>query len=270
MKKEVTNRSPRPLSADFTESTLRRALRAKRRYDRQNAIKELLTMKMAKKPIGALVALAIVVMGGVGVYAAGNWFNGRVQVTQDDSIMTVDLSECKDTVTPGVEPTTDRSAVKFKILGYPHIQPEELQRKLLTNCELTNVTKQLGSQEKTGKLQGLSSALVEAVDYQKGIVTLRVSWGGQEFSKTVTLASGAILKDKGQEATLKSFSPGSYVVVSYDVADSMENKNPWDTVIGVNGMFKTQYDTRETQKDGKSLYDTANIMPLDHYNQINR
>jgi hypothetical protein len=267
MKKEITTRSIRPLSADFTAKALRRAIRAKHRYDRVSAIKELFTMKITKKPIGALLALALVVTGGVGVYAAGNWFNGSVKVASDDSIMTVDLSQCDNASTPpGVEPG-DKSAVKFKILGQPHISTQDLQRKLLVACEFQNVLKLTQAKSQGG--QGTASAILESIDYQQNIVTLRLTWGGEEFLKTFTLATDASLVDKGQEATLKTFTPGSYVVATYDIGALIEGENPFDTITELKGLFKTQYDTREYHSDGKSLYDAGNIMPLDHYNQIN-
>jgi hypothetical protein len=269
MKKDVKTRSLRPLSDRFTETTLRRAISAKHRSDRITTLRELLSMKLVKKPVGAVIALALVVTSGVGVYAASNWFNGRVEVASDDSIMTVDLSQCNNaSLPPGVEPSTDKKAVKFKIVGQPHIQPQELQRKLLVACEFQNVLKL--TQAKSQGMQGTVSGVLGNIDYQQELVTLRFNWGGKEFFKTFALARDALLIDKGESVNLKAFTPGSFVVVTYDLDAVTENQNPLDTVMELKSLFKTQYDTREYHNDGKSLYDTGKIMPLDYYKQLHK
>jgi hypothetical protein len=263
----------RPLSVNFTDSTLRQAIKTKRRYDYRLIIKELFQMKRNKltKPAGALLALALVVLGGAAVYAATNWFKGNVTVTSDNSIMTVDLSECESNLPPGVEPKSDRSNIQFKITGTPHISPEELERKLLVRCEFDSVSKFY--QSKFGASVGTPSAVVRSVDTTQKTVSFDVKWGDRGYAKTFKLASGFIVMDKGMPGSLSSLKEGDHVIFAYKLPESLivaENQDPLDQVTEVLGAFKTQYDTRELLKDGKSLYSANNIMPLDWYNQIHK
>ncbi len=274
MSKQHSTQPSRSLSVTFTGSTLRRAIKAKRRENRRLVIKELFTMKkrnLLRQPLGALVALAIVVFGGAGVYAAANWFGGVVSVKSDNSIMTVDLSKCESNMPPGIEPTSDRSNIKFKITGTPHIEAKELQRKLLVNCEFDSVLKIY--QAKLGTPVGTPPAVIKSVDKEKNTVTFELKWGGRSTVRTFALAKDPLLLDKGAPTTLSALRLGDYVMFAYKFPESLivnETDDPFDHVTEVLGIFKTQYDTREFLEDGKSLYSANNIMPLDWYNQINK
>lgn len=274
MRKHDKNEPSRPLSTNFTDRTLRRAIKAKRRETRWLPLKELLHMKkrtMIRQPVGALIALAIVILGGAGVYAAANWFGGAVKVTSDDSIMTVDLTKCDSNLPPGVEPTSDRANIKFKITGSPHISAEELQRKLLVNCEFDSVLKFY--QSKIGAMVGTPPAVVKAVNSSEKKITFSIRWGGEDIERTFVLAKDAQIIDKGATSDLTALRPGDYVMFAYKFDEGLivnETDNPFDYVKEVLGVFKTQYDTREFLESAKSLYSANNIMPLDWYNQIHK
>lgn len=269
MKSDTTPKPTRPLSKNFTDSTLERAINAKRRTLRRSGIRRLFKVKkthLLKQPIGALIALAIVAAGGVGVYAATNWFNGNVEVTStDDSIITVDLSECKSAVPPGVEPSQPLDKVKFKVLGTPHISSSELKRHLLAHCEFANVLEV--QRVATGHDAAVTPALVKRADPQKGSITLAFTWGPWSHEATYVLATQAKVLDKGVPATLEAFKPGDFVVFTYRFSGPiLENIDPYASLTAIDGLFKTQYDTRLVQE--KTLYESGNIMPLDQYNKV--
>lgn len=262
----------RPLSVDFTATTLERAVRAKRRTMRQLYIKELFTMKknLLKQPAGALVAVALVLLSGAGVYAASNWFNGNAQVTStDESVITVDLSGCKSSLPGGVDPNKPLDQVKFKIEGTPHISPAELERRLLASCEFANVVEVY----KTAfdYQVGVIAATVKQVDHRAGSVTLAFTWGPWSHEMTVTLIDGARIFDKGTPATLEAFKPGDFVAFAYktDPNTMRVDTDPFVGMTTISGLFKTQFDVLEAQ-DYKTIYDTGKLMPLDQYNSIHR
>jgi hypothetical protein len=263
----------RPLSVDFTAMTLERAMKARRRSVRRLYLKELFTMRknLLKQPAGALIVTALVVLGGAGVYAATNWFNGSVQVTSTDaSIMTVDLSKCASALPPGIEPNRPLDKVKFKILGTPHISASDLEEHLTANCEFANVIK--AQRAAAGYDVAVTPALVRSVDLGKGTITLAFSWGPWSHEATYTLTPGAKVLDKGAPATLGAFKSGDFVTFAYKIRGvTLESVDPYAGLTAIDGLFKTQFDTRLVVQDNKHLYSDGNIMPLDLYtdNSIN-
>lgn len=273
MSKRNIPQPSRPLSVNFTDRTLKRAITQKRQADRLAKLQGVFFMKKQfwKQPVGALAAIALVVMGGAGVYAATSWFGGSVKVTSDNSIMTVDLSQCESNIPPGVGPKSDRSNIQFKITGSPHISTEELQRKLLVNCEFDSVLKFY--QTKFGAAIGTPSAVIKNIDKATSAITFELKWGREDYVKTFTLAADSIVMDKGEPADITALKQGDHVMFAYKLPDSTvmsELDDPFNHVEEVVGVFKTQYDTREFLEDAKSLYSANNIMPLDLYNDLQK
>ena len=268
MKKQALRQPNRPLSINFTDTTLQHAIAAKRRDSRLSAIKEVFTMKnkhiFFKQPAGALVALAMVILGGTGVYAAANWFGGTVNVTSDNSIMTVDLSGCQsDNLPPGIERTTDRSNVKFKVISHPHISETDLQRKLLASCEHQTI---LALYQKEYGVSASDAGVIKSIDTASQTITIEVAFGGKTFNKIMPLTSSTAVYDKGQVANIAGLKEGDYVMIAFNLQkpELLEGENPYNQAITLKNIFKTQYDLREVKKDAKSLYEAPNnIMPLE-------
>lgn len=224
---------------------------------------------LLKQPIGALIALAIVTIGGVGVYAATNWFHGNVQVTStDDSIMTVDLSTCRSSLPGGIDPDKPLDKVKFKIVGTPHINASDLERRLTAGCEFANVINL--QRAAAGYDVAVTPAIVKHVDPKKGSISLAFTWGPWSHEATYTLTPDAKLFDKGASTTLQAFKREDFVTFTYKIqGPTLENVDPYAGLTTIDGLFKTQFDTRLVQ-EAKTIYSTGNIMPLDLYNQIHR
>jgi hypothetical protein len=271
MNKQDLHQPTRPLSVNFTDGTLRQAIRAKRRNNRSSPVQGLFTMKQRnflKQPAGALVALAIIILGGASVYAAANWFGGSVQISTDQSVITVDLSKCQGkNLPPGIEPASDRSNIKFKITGTPHINEGNLQRKLLANCEWQAI---LEFYQKQYNTVGSHVGVVRKVDATTRTITINLEFGGKSFDKTFPLTQNAEIYNKGMRTDLASIKSGDFVMFAYDVGTPvLENENPFDRNLELKSIFKTQYDLREVIADGKSLYGAPNnIMPLQQYEEV--
>ena len=271
---DLTPIPKRALTNNFTKRTVRRSLLAKKRLERRRRLKGLFVMQkigFLKHPVGVFITIAILITSGAGVYAAINWFNGEVTVTSDNSILTVDLSKCNSPMPPGIEPTSDRNNVQFKITGSPHIESKELEQKLLTNCEFDTVLRFY--QIKFNTFVGTSPALVKGTDTKNNTVTLSLKFGGTDLEKTVTMKPNTTIYDKGEIANLSQLHSGDYVVIAYlRGADTpmIETENPFKELDSIDSIFKTQYDTREFPEGTKSLYSSNNIMPLDQYKQIHK
>jgi hypothetical protein len=269
---ELTLDPSRTLRSDFTKQTLRRSIAARKRVERQRYTRRLITMdmKFMKQPVGALVALAVVILGSIGAYAAMNWFNGDVRVTSNNSVMAVDLSQCTASqLPPGVEQTDDRKNVQFKILGTPHIDAATLQRKLLTKCESDSVSKFYAAHY-PGQSIGTQPSIVKAITPYT--ITLEVLWANQYTDKTFSIAQDTSFYALGQPSSLKDLKVGDTVIYAYDHPTGIfdESKNPLNDVDGVRSVFKTQYDTKEAYGKNGLNYDDANIMPMDHYRQLHK
>lgn len=272
MKKHEKSEPNRPLSINFTDRTLKRAIKAKRRESARASLRGVFIVKkqFLKQPVGVLVALGLVVLGGAGAYAATNWFNGSIGVKEDQTILTVDLSECKSAVMPaGIEPAADRREVKFKILGDPHIGGEKLEKSLLADCEMQAV-REFYKQQYGGSLAE-HFGMVKKVDLSERTVTLSYTWGGSSSEMTWRLDNGAQLYDKGQPAELAQFKEGDTVVFAYDLGGYIEEgQDPFKKITSLRSLFKMQYDTSQAMGVTKAFYDESNIMPLDWYNQIHK
>jgi hypothetical protein len=263
----------RALSTNFTQQTLHRSLQAKKRLERTRQIKGLFIMSkpsFMKQPIGVLVAIALVVASGAGVYAAMNWFNGDIKVTSDDSIMTVDVSECQsDMFLPGSE-VTDKKNVQFKILGTPHIDAQTLQKRLLADCEFTSV-QEFYAKQGVSAITGYQSSVVKNIDSYT--ITLEQFWIGAFTDKTFSIQSDTSFYDKGTAVNKSDLKVGDTVVYTYESTPGQEDVNSMDTVTSVKSVFKTQHDTKQMmQYSGKTkaFYPENNIMPLGMYNQLHK
>jgi hypothetical protein len=271
MSKQNFAQPNRPLSINFTDKTLRRAIYEKRRATGSSAEEGGFTMKRKNillRPVGALTALAITVVGGAGVYAAANWFGGSAQVASDNSVMVVDLSKCQgDTLPPGIEQNADRSTVQFKIIGSPHISEEALQQRLLADCEWQAI--QGVNKNKVGA-SAMAIGIVKSKDTSNNTLTATISFGGSTFDKTFALESDAQVYDKGSAARFSNLKPGEEVALMYDLKTPVtEGVNPFDQDISLKGIFVTQYDLRDVIAKEKPLYGQPNnIMPLGQYNAL--
>lgn len=275
MKERDFQQPNRSLSLDFTDTTLRSAIAAKRRNDRYQAIKELFTMEnkrnFLKKPIGAFIAFAVVVTGSASVYAAANWFGGVVSVTSNNSTMTVDLSQCQGKILPpGIDEKTDRSNVRFRITGEPHISKTDLQRKLLADCEYQTILT-LGH-DKYGAISN-DVGIIKSISPSHMSMTLEIAYKGKSINKTVSFDQNVGVYDKGQNATLTDLRSGDHVMIAFNIRGPrpIETENLYDRDFIVKSIFKTQYDLREVINDGKSLYGAPNnIMPFEQPQEMQK
>jgi hypothetical protein len=257
---ESTPKPKRALSTNFTEQTMRRSIMAKKRDIRRSQLRELFSMKntrFIKQPIGALIAIALIITGGVGVYAAVNWFNGDIKVASDRSIMTVDLTQCKTLSLPGIEPGAKEA--QFKILDERHISAEDLQKRLLAQCELDT------ARERFDATTNYQSSIIKAITpYQ---VTLETFWNGQVTDKVFSISKDTNFYDKGTPARETDMRVGDTVLFAYERSElAIETQNPLDGITTVKSIFKTQYDTKKAASTQKAFYEDNHIMPIDMYN----
>lgn len=262
----------RALTNNFTKRTMRRSLLAKKRLERMHRLKGFFTMNkigFLKHPAGALIAIAFIVVSGAGVYAAMNWFNGSTKITSDNSIMTVDLSECESGLPPGGVLGADPKNIQFKILGTPHIEPEILQQRLLAQCEFDSAMKFLGEQAPAVSL-GYQASKVKAIDAYS--ITLETTWGGKKIDKVFNITPETTIYNQTNPAKTDDLKIGDSVVYTYALPSSttMENENALGTIDTVKSIFKTQYDVTQMLRVTKAHNAENNIMPLELYNQIHK
>lgn len=281
----LPSRPRRPLHADFTAQTIHLTTIAKRRKSTRQQLKAFYKEPFSMKSLaflrtapGAALVLAILATTGVGAYALTNWFNANVTVTQHDSVLSVDLSQCEGNLPPGVEPTTaDRHNVQFKVLGDPHISAQDLQQNLLGQCEASSITEFYG---KLFPQAGLSStghpahytpesrkyalrpAVIDSIN--NSTITLR-STGTKSDSfanSTFTLAPNSTVYDAGKQVSVSNLKPGDtimFLAYAPDAPDStLEGTSVLDDPsISIVSLFKAQYNVASTFD-----YQSSNIMPL--------
>jgi len=277
-KNQVVPLKPRrELRTDFTAHTLRSAVRAKRRIARKQKllipIKEIQMKKLhvLRTMPGIAAIVAVIVTTGVGAYALNNWFGGSAPVKQTNSVLSVDLSACQGNLPAGVSDTTDRHNVQFKVLGDPHISASDLQTKLLEDCEFSAV--QSFYHGKLAANSALLAGKVKAVDGQ--YITLEYPLAQGTASKVFWLVSGATIYNQGQlttSGTLKVGDPVMFEVVYPTDYVAHEGQDGLATISQVRSVFKTTYNMLDAPSASKSgfLYDKANIMPLEQYNQLKK
>ena len=263
----------RSLRANFTTQTMERARVAKLRRVRKQQLQALgkepffmKSFKLLRTVPGAALALTILATGSMGVYALSNWFNGNVTVRQNDSILSVDLSNCKGNMPPGVD-SRDRSNVQFKILGNPHILVDDLQQQLLAECEFNAVLDFYRNNPVT-KDYYLPAGTVTQV--AGSAVTLAYVWGGETHQKTYRFAENGSVYKEGSTSSLSDLHVGDTVVFALKLtAQPQEGVDPFAQVTTVQSIFKTKYDTNLAPGASKgNFYEKSNIMPLDHYNKL--
>lgn len=266
----------RTLRADFTAYTIRHATTAKRRTDTKQQIRAFFKEPFSMKSItflrtapGAALAMAIVATTSVSAYALTNWFNANVTVKQNNSILSVDLSQCKGNLPPGIEPSADKRNVQFKILGSSHIAADQLQRQLLAECEY-NAVVDFYRNNSQGQSYSLYPSVVKGINAD-GTVTLDYFWGGQTIEKTFAVPKDANAYDQGSKISMQDLQTGGTVVFAAETPQVAEGNDPLATVSEVKSIFKTQYDTREAPgATKKAFYEESNIMPLDTYKRLHQ
>lgn len=261
----------RALSANFTKRTLRRSFKAKKRLEQKRHFKGFFTMsklEFLKHPAGALIAIALVITGGTGVYAAMNWFNGSIKVSSDNSILTVDLSGCKNGLPLGGINGSDPKNVQFKILGTPHIEADLLQQKLLAQCEFDSAVEFLKTQYPNTSL-GYQTSKIKAIDAHS--VTLEMTWGTEQ-DKVFAITPSTSIYDQANPVNIDNLKVGDSVVYSYALPSGhiLEGQAMPETIRDVQSIFKTRYDTTQSMLITKAFYSESNIMPLEMYRQLNK
>ncbi|HVQ44380.1 MAG TPA: hypothetical protein VMT30_05435 [Candidatus Saccharimonadia bacterium] len=265
----------RPLRADFTARIVRHAITAKRRaVSKQQLLtflKEPLSMKSVtflRTAPGAVLALAIIATGTTGAYALNNWFNGDVTVKQTASVFSVDLSQCKGSLPPGVD-SPDRSHVQFKILDDPHISADQLQHQLLAECEYDAVVDFYRQNHATAAAD-THIGTIKSID--GSTVTFDYPWGGQLNQKSLALTAGTTFYRQGNAVSAQDLHAGDHVVfVTASPGYVQEGTDPLAGASEVMSVFKTQSDPADApDSTKKGFYDDNHIMPLDLYNQIHK
>lgn len=266
----------RSLRSDFTERALTNAVRAKRRANNKQELITFFKEFSFMKPIKSMrtiqdvvLAVAIVATSSAGAYALTNWFGGNVAVTQNDpTVFSVDLSTCKGNMPPGVD-SSNRQNVQFKILGSDHISADDLQKRLLEQCELDAVKDFYGKQS-TLQNSNLYSGVVESIGDTDAVFSY--IWGGQKLEVSLKFASDITVYNQGQKAELQNINVGDTVVFATQQPDNwQENTNPLTATSEVQSIYKTQYNTEQAPDASKNgFYEDSNIMPLDLYKQIQK
>lgn len=265
MKKDI----PTPkhaLPANFTEQTLRRAIRAKKQRQRKHWIERMFSMQtfaFLKKPVGALVAIALMIMSSASAYAAINWFNADVTVMSNDSIISVDLSECLPSAMPIGVATEDRKNIKFKITGQPHISAEELRQDMLERCEFRAVL-DFYDQLLPERRSGIQSSPIKAINGNQ--ITLERMENGIREDVTLSIGDNTTAFERRQPINTSDLRVGDSVMYVYDTANLKENVNPLAENSMVVSIFRTQYDTREYVMPKMSslpnYFEKNNIIPI--------
>lgn len=261
----------RPLRADFTSVTLRRAQTAKRRsLKKQSGVVHIMKTSLfsLRTVSGATFAIAAITLSAAGAYALTNWFGGDPVVKQDASILHVDLSSCKGNLPPGVE-STNRSDVQFKITANQHISAENLQKQLLIDCESQAVTEFYNPGKTYAYRYTTVPATITAVN--GSTFTVSYQWAGKTLAKTFTLDANDPMYSQGQIAQVTDFHVGDSIVAAVPVASqhyAVEGTDTFATAT-VTSIFKTHYDTSKASGKATGInYQQNGIMPLDLYNQI--
>jgi hypothetical protein len=262
----------RPLRADFTVHTMRHATAAKRRATTKQQFRAFLKEPFSMKSLpflrtapGAALVVAILATTSAGAYALANWFNADVAVKENNTVLSVDLSECKGSLPPGVE-SADKHNIQFKILGNPHISAADLQQRLLVECEYQAVVNFY--QNKLADIH-LQVGTVTSI----GDDTIRVSyqWGGKANQRTFSLTPASTVYSQGLPITLRDLLPGDTIVFVTQNQAVQEGVDPLATTTNVLSIFRTQYDTAQAMSAAKNgFYENNNIMPLEMYNQLHR
>jgi hypothetical protein len=215
---------------------------------------------------GAALAIAILATTSVGAYALANWFNADVTVTQNNTVLSVDLSECKGGALPGIESTADKHNVQFKILGDPHISAANLQQQLLAECEYQAVVSFYHS-----KLANVHLQAGEVVSIGNNKITLAYQWGGKTNEKIFSLASSATVYNQGSPIALGGLGAGNSIVFTTQDQSVQEGVDPLTDTHEVLSIFRTQYDMAQAMSASKNgFYEKNNIMPLGMYDQLHR
>jgi hypothetical protein len=266
--KAATDGPRRALHTNFTQRTLRHAKLAKKRQTRPNHKGFFMKLpNLLQSPMAAAITVGVIAMGAVGTYAAANWFNGHVGVQQNGSVLSVDLTACKNLFLPGTDMEhLDRAHVQFKVLGTPHINQHDLQLKLLQQCEFDAVVNFYAARPET-KDASLHPSTITAID--SGSMTFAYFWGGTFTTKTFRVSDATVF-NQNQAATQSDLHVGDFAVFATEPQGLvLEGTDPLATVTSVKSIFKTQYDTAQAPgASKKGFYDDANIMPLDWYNQV--
>jgi hypothetical protein len=265
----------RSLRADFTVHTMRHAAKAKRRVTAKQQIRAFFKEPFSMKSLsflrtapGAVLAVAILGAMSASAYALTNWFNADVTVKQNNTVLSVDLSECKGKLPPGVESGQDQHNVQFKILGNPHISVADLRQQLLAECEYQAVVNFYRNQPITKSANVHVGKVIAASD---ATVRLAYQWGAKTNEKTFTLSPEATVYIQGSPSVLRNLQAGDSIVFATRDQAIQEGVDPLDSTGEALSVFKTQYDMTQAISASKNgFYEDNNIMPLDMYKQLHK
>lgn len=224
------------------------------------------SLKFLRTAPGAALLVAILATTGASAYALTNWFNGNVSVNQKDSVLSVDISQCRGNLPAGIEPTADKHNVQFKILDSKHISASDLQQQLLVNCEYQAVV-DFYRQSASTKDADTHTGIVKSINGDN--ISLTYLWGGKTHQKSFTLTSKTTFYDKGVTTNAQNLQPNDTVVfVTPHQASIIEGTDPLTNTKEIQSIFKTQYDTSKALSASKNgFYSDNNIMPMDLYNK---
>jgi hypothetical protein len=263
----------RPLRADFTAYTMHHAATAKRRVTNKQQFRTFLKEPFSMKSLtffrtapGAVLAVAIFATTGAGAYALTNWFNADVTVKQNNTVLSVNLADCKGTLPPGIESGEDKHDIRFKILGNPHISAADLQQRLLAECEYQVVVDFYHNKLTNAHLQ---VGKITSIGNDK--IALTYPWGGKTNEKTFSLTASSTIYDQASPITFRDLRIGDNIVFVTHGQAAQEGVDPLAAANDVLSIFRTQYDPAQAMSASKNgFYENNNIMPLDMYNQLHK
>lgn len=256
----MNNEPARMLHKNFTTITLRRAKSAKKRWDRRSR-------PLFKMSFGMAAAVGAVLLGGVGTYAATqNWFTGTVDVRQNGSVITLDLTGCE--LPPGVH-DPNRRAVKFKILGDKHVSQQDLQRAMTIECEFNAVSNFFLAQPASANVWAMAPSTITSIEGETMTFRYRNPANYAETkTRTIGVKDALVFEDR-KLIPLSSLKTGDHALLGLTATtyppqdvdifgEQVENRHLT--------ILRTQYDTAEAPSASKkNMYDEWNIVPLDWY-----
>lgn len=251
------------LPQDFTAKTLALSRLAQKRRDTSRA------GSWFKRIVPAGAVVLAIITSSAGVYATANWFDGKVEVTTNETegVIKVNALACQSQTPPGFEPTADKSNLQFKTMRPDHISSDDLRELVLIGCEFSETATILQS-------EGFSNvASSEIVAIGPDHITLAFNLGPTAFHKELALDSDVKVWSLGQRAERAHLAVGDRVVIAYEFLNPLpyvEDQNQWLRPMRLQALAKTYYDTRLAPQNSKAFYEENGIMPLPHYQSFHQ
>lgn len=278
-----------PLRKDFTNYTMRNALRAKRReharhQKRSWSMKR--TMHYFKTVPGIAILLLVLSVGSVGAYTAtlgpvaDNPGTTVVISPEDPTIVTVDLKDCQLMLgsnfrNPEVKEQLRQGPVKFKLLQPDKFTAEQVRASVLAACDSDDAMKFYREQHKdwfpgdrSTNYAPYFNAKIVAIDAKQ--VTVDFAWRGLERTTiTYPIQPGLIIYRNGAEVPFGSLQPGDFAMLIIHQPADLNSPNYWPEVptaenSSLVSITELQYDDSKTV----NLYDATRpqyFEPLDSY-----